>query len=42
LERGEETEDVGATIEYAETLAKYERLAPGTVGFSDYVQAAAA
>jgi hypothetical protein len=30
------------TYEDAETLAKYARLAPGTVGFTDYVQAASA
>ena len=32
----------GATVEAAETLALYERLAPGPVGFGDYVQAAIA
>jgi hypothetical protein len=30
------------TVEDAETLARYARLAPGTVGFTDYVQAAIA
>jgi hypothetical protein len=30
----------GTTVEDAETLAQYERLAPGTNGFNDYVQAA--
>jgi hypothetical protein len=32
----------GATVEDAETLAKYARLAPGIVGFGDYLQAAIA
>lgn len=32
----------GTTVEDAETLAKYERLAPGTNGFNDYVGAAIA
>lgn len=35
-------EAAGATVEDAETLAKYARLSPGTVGFNDYVQAASA
>jgi hypothetical protein len=35
-------EAAGATIEDAETLAKYARLSPGTVGFTDYVSAASA
>jgi hypothetical protein len=35
-------EAAGATIEDAETLARYERLAPGTNGYNDYVQKAAA
>jgi hypothetical protein len=35
-------EAAGATVEDAETLARYESLAPGTVGFADYVQAAIA
>jgi hypothetical protein len=35
-------EAAGATYEDAETLAKYARLAPGTVGFSGFVEAAIA
>jgi hypothetical protein len=38
--RGDEAN--GATVADAETLALYERLAPGTVGFGDYVRAAIA
>lgn len=32
----------GTTVEDAETLARYARLTPGTVGFGDFVQAASA